>query len=125
MLIFSQFLPKFYCDNSYRDHAGGNEELVKLIPNLVVCGGDDRIGALNKKVSHGDKLQVGNLEVECLFTPCHTSGHICYYFPQSSNNEQPAVFTGFYFTYHYYSINLLIFPKFRRHTFSRRLWSIL
>ena len=89
-----QLFSKIYCDTSCRDHAGGNEELVKLIPDLVVCGGDDRIGALNKKVSHGDKLQVGNLQFECLFTPCHTSGHICYYFPQSSNNEQPAVFTG-------------------------------
>lgn len=61
---------------------------------LAVYGGDDRIGALTKKVSHGDKLQVGNLEVQCLFTPCHTVGHICYYMPQSSVNEHPAVFTG-------------------------------
>ncbi|KZS12396.1 hydroxyacylglutathione hydrolase, mitochondrial isoform X1 [Daphnia magna] len=76
------------------DHAGGNEELVKLVPGLAVYGGDDRIGALNKKVSHGDKLQVGNLEIQCLFTPCHTSGHICYYLPPSSVNGQAAVFTG-------------------------------
>lgn len=76
------------------DHAGGNEELFKLVPGLSVYGGDDRIGALNKKVGHGDKLKVGNLEFECLFTPCHTSGHICYYLPTSSNNNQPAVFTG-------------------------------
>jgi hydroxyacylglutathione hydrolase len=77
-----------------RDHAGVNEELVKLLPGLAVYGGDNRIGALNKKVSHGDKLQVGNLEIQCLFTPCHTSGHICYYLPSSSVNEQSAVFTG-------------------------------
>ncbi len=79
-----------------RDHAGGNEELAKLVPGLSVYGGDDRIGALNKKVGHGDKLKVGNLEFECLFTPCHTSGHICYYLPTSSNNNQPAVFTSIY-----------------------------
>ena len=41
-----------------RDHAGGNEELVKMVSGLTVYGGDDRIGALNKKVGHGDKLQV-------------------------------------------------------------------
>jgi len=76
------------------DHAGGNEDFVKQMPGLAVYGGDNRIGALNRKVSHGDKLQVGNLEIQCLFTPCHTSGHICYYLPSSSVNDQPAVFTG-------------------------------
>ena len=91
--------------------------MVKLVPGLAVYGGDNRIGALNKKVchklslililllryslcphkvSHGDKLQVGNLEIQCLFTPCHTTGHICYYLPSSSVNDQPAVFTGEY-----------------------------
>lgn len=41
-----------------RDHAGGNEELARLVKGLTVCGGDDRIGALNKKVGHGDQLKV-------------------------------------------------------------------
>ena len=41
-----------------RDHAGGNEELAGLVKGLTVCGGDDRIGALNKKVGHDDKLKV-------------------------------------------------------------------
>lgn len=34
--------------------------------------------------------QVGNLDIKCLFTPCHTSGHICYVV----NGEPSAVFTG-------------------------------
>ena len=41
-----------------RDHAGGNGELAGLVKGLTVCGGDDRIGALNKKVGHGDQLKV-------------------------------------------------------------------
>ena len=48
-MIFNFFL---------RDHAGGNENLVKLVNGLTVCGGDDRIGALNTKVSHGDEFKV-------------------------------------------------------------------
>lgn len=56
-------------------------------------GGDDRIGALTNKVGQGDKFQIGNINVECLFTPCHTSGHICYYL--TDQNESPAVFTGY------------------------------
>jgi len=75
------------------DHAGGNEDLVKKVENLLVCGGDERIGALNKKVTHGDELKIGSLFVKCLFTPCHTSGHICY-FVSGSEGDTPAVFTG-------------------------------
>lgn len=72
------------------DHAGGNVELAELVKGLTVCGGDDRIGALNKKVTHGDQLKVGSLDVKCLFTPCHTRCHICYVV----NGQPSAVFTG-------------------------------
>ncbi|XP_075035382.1 hydroxyacylglutathione hydrolase, mitochondrial isoform X1 [Mixophyes fleayi] len=76
------------------DHAGGNEKLVKMVSGLKVYGGDDRVGALNQKVSHLTTFQVGSLNVKCLFTPCHTSGHICYYVTKPNSSEQPAVFTG-------------------------------
>lgn len=86
-----QFL-KYYS----RDHAGGNEELVKKSPcALQVFGGDKRIGALTNEVKHGDKFSIGEINVECLFTPCHTSGHICYYL--SAPGQTPAVFTGICF----------------------------
>lgn len=76
-----------------RDHAGGNEELVKKSPNaLQVFGGDKRIGALTNEVGHGDKFSIGDINVECLYTPCHTTGHICYYL--TAPGQPPAVFTG-------------------------------
>nr|XP_054762457.1 hydroxyacylglutathione hydrolase, mitochondrial-like [Lytechinus pictus] len=77
------------------DHAGGNEKLAEYYKggSLTVCGGDDRIGALNKKVGDGDQFKIGNLQVTCMFTPCHTKGHICYYI-QGDASEDPAVFTG-------------------------------
>jgi len=73
------------------DHAGGNAELIKQMPNLSVFGGDDRIDGVTTKVKHGDKISVGGLNIECLFTPCHTSGHICYYVTKDTDK---AVFTG-------------------------------
>ncbi|EPY88932.1 hydroxyacylglutathione hydrolase, mitochondrial-like protein [Camelus ferus] len=76
------------------DHAGGNEKLVKLEPGLKVYGGDDRIGALTHRVTHLSTLQVGSLNVKCLSTPCHTSGHICYFVSKPNSSEPPAVFTG-------------------------------
>ena len=58
------------------DHAGGNEKLVSLFDKpLIVYGGDDRIGALNKKVTQDDNFKIGNVNVKCLFTPCHTTGN--------------------------------------------------
>lgn len=32
--------------------------------------------------------------MKCLGTPCHTSGHICYYVTKPNSSEPPAVFTG-------------------------------
>ena len=37
------------------------------------------------QVGHGDSLQVGGLAITCLYTPCHTAGHICYYVTQVSH----------------------------------------
>ncbi|KAM9013329.1 hydroxyacylglutathione hydrolase, mitochondrial isoform 2-T2 [Ara ararauna] len=76
------------------DHAGGNEKLVKMETGLRVYGGDSRVGALTQKVSHLTSLKVGSLNVKCLCTPCHTSGHICYYVTKPNSSEPPAVFTG-------------------------------
>ncbi|XP_036594423.1 hydroxyacylglutathione hydrolase, mitochondrial isoform X1 [Trichosurus vulpecula] len=76
------------------DHAGGNEKLVKMERGLKVYGGDDRVGALTNKVSHLTTIQVGSLTVKCLATPCHTSGHICYFVSKPNSSEPPAVFTG-------------------------------
>ncbi|XP_037767673.1 hydroxyacylglutathione hydrolase, mitochondrial isoform X1 [Chelonia mydas] len=76
------------------DHAGGNEKLVKMESGLRVYGGDNRVGALTQKVSHSTSFQVGSLHVKCLYTPCHTSGHICYYVTKPNSSEPPAVFTG-------------------------------
>jgi len=75
------------------DHAGGNEELCKKHAGLTVYGGDKRIGALTNMVKHQDKFQVGDIQVECLFTPCHTTGHICYY-ATDAEGKTPVVFTG-------------------------------
>ena len=76
------------------DHAGGNEELVKQHPGLQVYGGDDRIGALTNKIGHDAKFNIGNLNVQCLFTPCHTTGHICYFVTATEDSNNSAVFTG-------------------------------
>ncbi|KAM9779829.1 hydroxyacylglutathione hydrolase-like protein [Neosynchiropus ocellatus] len=76
------------------DHARGNEALVKDLPELRVYGGDDRIGGLTDKVSDGQELKFNSINVRCLFTPCHTAGHMCYFVWEDDCTDAPAVFTG-------------------------------
>ena len=52
---------------SQRDHAGGNEQLVSMVPGLTVCGNDDRIGAMNKRVKHGDQFKVMRQLNSCVY----------------------------------------------------------
>ena len=40
------------------DHAGGNEQLLKLTGPILVYGGDNRIGGLTNKVKHNDRFEV-------------------------------------------------------------------
>ena len=42
-------------------------------------------------VRHGDQVTIGGMRVSCLFTPCPTTGHICYYVTQHNDR---IVFTG-------------------------------
>ncbi|XP_041318237.1 hydroxyacylglutathione hydrolase-like protein isoform X2 [Pyrgilauda ruficollis] len=77
-----------------RDHARGNEELARLLPGLQVFGADERIGALTHRVSHGQELSFGAIRVRCLFTPCHTSGHMCYFMWEDDSPDAPALFSG-------------------------------
>lgn len=39
-------------------------------------------------------VQFNSINVRCLFTPCHTSGHMCYFVWEDECADAPAVFTG-------------------------------
>lgn len=76
------------------DHAGGNKELLDLVETKpMVVGGDDRIDGVTKFGKHGDEFKVGSLKVTCLSTPCHTTGHLCYYVEGPGGSDK-VVFTG-------------------------------
>nr|XP_054499355.1 hydroxyacylglutathione hydrolase-like protein isoform X2 [Agelaius phoeniceus] len=36
----------------------------------------------------------GTIRVRCLFTPCHTSGHMCYFMWEDDSPDAPALFSG-------------------------------
>jgi len=75
------------------DHAGGNKGLLEKAAGLTVLGGDTRIDGVTRLVGHDDEASLGSLSIKCLATPCHTTGHICYYITDAQSGEK-IVFTG-------------------------------
>ncbi|XP_061556219.1 LOW QUALITY PROTEIN: hydroxyacylglutathione hydrolase-like protein [Phycodurus eques] len=76
------------------DHARGNAVLLRDVPGLRVFGGDDRFEGLTDQVTSAQELKFNSINVRCLFTPCHTSGHMCYFIWEDECTDAPAVFTG-------------------------------
>ncbi|KAG6429226.1 hypothetical protein SASPL_107271 [Salvia splendens] len=77
------------------DHAGGNEKMKQLVPDIKIFGGSlDNVQACTNKLENGDKLSLGaDINILSLHTPCHTKGHISYYVT-GKEGDDPAVFTG-------------------------------
>ena len=76
------------------DHAGGNNDMKRLLPDVVIVGGErDKVQGMTKAVNDGDKLQIGSgLTVTCIHTPCHTAGHMAFLVAAAAGPA--AVFTG-------------------------------
>ena len=78
------------------DHAGGNNDCKRLIPGVVIVGGErDAVQAKTRSVTDGEVLSVGSLHVQCIWTPCHTAGHISYAVHPSDGGAS-ALFSGDY-----------------------------
>ncbi|CAF2152842.1 unnamed protein product [Rotaria magnacalcarata] len=77
------------------DHAGGNTKMLTLMGTdkgqIKVVGGDISLQGLTHSVTDNEKLKIGEIEVTCLSTPCHTAGHVCYVV---TDKGEQAVFTG-------------------------------
>jgi len=79
--------------HSHWDHAGGNADMVRLVPGIEVVGGKgDNAAAVTREVGDGDCVMVGALKIGVLYTPCHTPGHVTFV---AEDPDGPAcVFTG-------------------------------
>lgn len=67
------------------DHAGGNDALKAQTGARVVGARYDleRIPGIDFEVADGDIVELGKHRAKVIFTPGHTLGHICYFFPDS------------------------------------------
>lgn len=91
-------LTKILTTHKHWDHAGGNNELLRLCPSIdkVYGGAIDNPEAMTNSVVDGEEFTLcgGEAKVRCLLTPGHTRGHICFYIESASNADQHIVFTG-------------------------------
>ena len=77
-----------------RDHAGGNEEMAKRIPGIRIVGGEhDKVAAATEQVADKQQISVGTIKIQCIETPFHTQGHICYLCSEEGTSEK-LIFTG-------------------------------
>eukprot|EP00963_Diacronema_lutheri_P010484 scaffold1060_cov385-Pavlova_lutheri.AAC.2 len=71
----------------HHDHVGGNEELKRKLSCKIIGAEADkhRIPGIDITVREGSTFAFGSQEVRVFETPGHTSGHICYWFPDSKS----------------------------------------
>ena len=69
---------------AYGPHGAG-----KMEQGVQVEEGGDMDFAPDHLVKHGDVIEGGDWTVECIYTPGHTSNHVCF-----ALREQKALFTG-------------------------------
>ena len=76
----------------HMDHVGGVLELKKETACQVVGPDPSRIKGVDRLVRDGEEIEVGQVTLEVIATPGHTSTSVCYY----SSDIEPtgAAFTG-------------------------------
>jgi hydroxyacylglutathione hydrolase len=73
------------------DHTGGNEA-IKAATGCTITGPaaeQEKIPTLDRLVSEGDSVRLGEIEAQVIEVPAHTAGHIAYHIP-----SQEVVFVG-------------------------------
>lgn len=66
------------------DHAGGNDAIREACGSIVVAPAEvTRAGAIDREISHGDMIELGNTRIEVIETGGHTLGHVCFHAPEA------------------------------------------
>jgi hydroxyacylglutathione hydrolase len=67
------------------DHIAGNKKIKEKYGCIILGPEKDksRIDDLDKGLNEGDNITFGNETFTVMETPGHTSGHICFFFPES------------------------------------------
>ena len=64
------------------DHAGGNAAIKDITDCTIVAPAEvERISTIDRVVGNGDRLNLGEYEVQVIDVSGHTNGHVAYYMP--------------------------------------------
>jgi hydroxyacylglutathione hydrolase len=77
----------------HNDHVGGAAELKKKTGCKIIGSDRKRINPVDEIVEDKQILTFGNLKIEVIATPGHTTTSVCYYIPKNDNDDG-ALFTG-------------------------------
>ncbi len=84
----------------HADHAGGNKDLKQMYPQVEIIGGqNEKIPAVTRTVRDGETFTISlseqcRLMIDCITTPCHTSGHVVYIVRRQDMHRPVLLFTG-------------------------------
>ncbi len=68
--------------------------MAKRIPGIRIVGGvHDKVAAATEQVADRQQISVGTISIQCIETPFHTQGHICYLCSEEGSSEK-LIFTG-------------------------------
>lgn len=63
------------------DHSRDNQKFAEKYPEIQILGGVlDNIPAVNLPLQHNAELTIGGHVLKVIHTPCHTKGHVMYYY---------------------------------------------
>ncbi|KAG2774301.1 hypothetical protein JG687_00010635 [Phytophthora cactorum] len=80
--------------HKHADHAGGNEEIAKKYPGVMIAGPEhELIPARNRSVSGGEKFKIGAAKIKVLNVSCHTKAHVAYVVTGDAETP-PLLFPG-------------------------------
>lgn len=75
----------------HADHITALGGLREMYDCKTLVGGDNEVACASASLNHGDTIKVGQLNINVLFTPGHTSDSFCFYL---TNKDQGFLFTG-------------------------------
>lgn len=86
-------LSQVLCTHKHADHSGGNIAMKTKFPSIeVIATQYEQIPGVTKPVAEGDHFKLGNLDINVIYTPCHTRGHVI--FIVSGSLGKSILFTG-------------------------------
>lgn len=93
-------LTGIFLTHTHHDHIAGLPTLLKDYPYLPIRvhpGDADRIPLFHEniqRISDGERIQVGSINVEVIHTPGHSPGECCFFIAANTFGEPPYLLTG-------------------------------